>query len=162
MKRHDALIPLSHEHRDVLMIAHPMKINGPRYKGIPEDNIQKAEFYLRFYDEILSGHARDEEHLVFQKVMGIIPQIDKCVKELTNEHRQIDKLTEDLRAIPGDKIIMDRLGRLLELHVRKEERELFPLIQEAADKTLLSYIGERISSNKAHRQNSCTLNRSKE
>jgi iron-sulfur cluster repair protein YtfE (RIC family) len=41
---------------------------------------------------------------------------------------------------------LDELGKALEVHVRKEERELFPLIQESCSEELMIAIDTSLSS----------------
>ena len=41
---------------------------------------------------------------------------------------------------------MDELGKALEIHVRKEERELFPLIEESCNEAQMKAIEHSLSS----------------
>ena len=48
MKRHKALIPLSHDHHLLLLLAQLIKKNAPDYKGLPKDLKEKLSIQLIF------------------------------------------------------------------------------------------------------------------
>jgi iron-sulfur cluster repair protein YtfE (RIC family) len=68
------------------------------------------------------------------------------MKEIKAEHillhTQFDGLAEAENAIPA----MDTLGHELEKHIRKEERELFPLIEKTCDENMLNAIEKILTS----------------
>ena len=72
--------------------------------------------------------------------MGLDKRIDTLATEIYAEHTVLRALFE---MIPSSKNLeddLDSLGRALENHIRKEERVLFPLIQETCDEALLNHI----------------------
>jgi hemerythrin-like domain-containing protein len=64
-------------------------------------------------------------------VKNLSPEIFSLVDELTDEHRQIFSLIEDVNSVTDKAEQLNKTGVLLEKHIRKEERKLFELIQQA-------------------------------
>ncbi len=136
MKRHDALIPLSRDHHEALILSRLIQANAPVYKGLPEDHPGKAVYAAQFFKDHLVEHFREEES-VFVLAKGTSDEMDGILNELTGEH---DRLTKLFNSIPTSSNLegdLDILGKFLESHIRKEERILFPMMQEQlSDKTL--------------------------
>ncbi len=130
MKRHDSLIPLSREHHGALILARLLQKDAPPYKGLPGDPEGKAQYALSFYHDELVEHFIQEEKIV-PLVNTINPQLDTMLETMVEEHAVLHQL---FRAVPGAVDLpshLDTLGKTLEKHVRKEEREIFPLIQQS-------------------------------
>ena len=130
--RHPSLQPLSHDHHHGLALAlrcrkqalgqiKPMGAAGLR---------ERAAEVLAFYDRNLIAHFRAEEEILFPKVGSVVPQSAPMIGELLRDHEQIRHAVAQLKTSEGlAKIIFD-LGDLLERHIRREERELFPLFEQ--------------------------------
>lgn len=144
MKRHPALIPISREHHDSLILARLLQKDAPPYKGLPLDVEGKAVYALDFYKNKLISHFIAEEKIL-PLVKGLNLEIDVLISEILEEH---DRFRSSFNAINKQNIMadhLDKLGKDLELHIRKEERQLFPLIQENCSEQVLNTI-ERILS----------------
>jgi iron-sulfur cluster repair protein YtfE (RIC family) len=146
MKRHESLQPLSREHHEVLILAQLMKKDAPPYKGLPRDTEGKAQYALDFYTKHIVTHFYAEERVLFPAVTGYSDRIDDLVNELRTEHSQIISLFEQLKLGINKADTMDMLGKLLTLHVRKEERELFESIQALIPAAIL----DKLPINAAH------------
>ncbi|MCE7990537.1 MAG: hemerythrin domain-containing protein [Roseivirga sp.] len=142
MKRHPSLIPLSRFHRSVLFLALVCKKNAPPVKGYPEDDDGKRDYALTFYKKKLKLHMDLEETRLFPEVVGINAQLKTLVQELLAEHKAIDQLFAELPTTGNLPDTLDRLGILLESHVRKEERQFFQLIQQSLEETELVELEE--------------------
>jgi len=59
---------------------------------------------------------------------------------LQDDHTEIENLFQKIQGEANQAWLMDELGKLIEQHVRQEERELFELIQKHADEPLLHKI----------------------
>jgi iron-sulfur cluster repair protein YtfE (RIC family) len=129
MKRHPSLQPLSREHHEVLIVAQLLRKDAPPYKGLPRDAGGRARYALDFYASHMVAHIYSEEKMLFPAISGFSTEIDRLITELQTEHSQIVSLFEQLRLGISPLETMDFLGKLLVMHVRKEERELFELIQ---------------------------------
>lgn len=147
MKRHPSLISLSREHHGALILARLLQKNAPAYKGLPSDSNGKAVYALQFYKDELIQHFLQEEK-VLALVKGTDKNMDLLIDSIFEEHRQLQLL---FKAIEGHKDLQLHLhetGVLLEKHIRKEERELFPLIQEKCSEEKLLVIEHLLSTNK--------------
>ncbi len=129
MKRHPALYPLSHDHHQGLILAQQLKKGAPQYKGMPDTLEGKKEYALSFYQSDLIKHFKDEEEILFPSVKNKDKEVDRLIAEIISEHRNIEILIKELGQTTDPENIMDKLGWLLEKHIRKEERELFPAIE---------------------------------
>jgi len=139
MKRHPALIPVSREHHDSLILARLLQKDAPPYKGLPLNIEGKAVYALEFYKNKLIAHFIAEEK-IFPLVKGINAEIDGLITEILEEH---DRFHISFNLINTQNNLadkLDQLGKELELHIRKEERQLFPLIQENCSEQVLKNI----------------------
>ena len=130
MKRHKALQSLSQEHHHGLLLAQLIKKGSPEYKGLPSTNADKKLYTINFFVQNLIPHFKKEEEILFPLSIKKNPNIEKLVKELVEQHREIYVLIDKLKLSLEPENELDELGKLLETHIRKEERELFQMIQE--------------------------------
>lgn len=133
-RRHDALIPLSHDHRAALALAfrlhHPAP-PGPVTPTTPASTpaSRRAET-LGFFAQSLRPHFAIEEEVLFPAVRAAhgAPAADlRLVDELEADHRLLEKSHRALETAHGAALEAEllRFADLLEAHVRREERELF-------------------------------------
>jgi iron-sulfur cluster repair protein YtfE (RIC family) len=130
--RHPSLVPLSHDHHHGLALAlrcrkqalgqmKPMGAAGLR---------ERAKEFLAFYTNNLVPHFKAEEDVLFPALRDAVPDSAVIIDSLAQDHAQIRRAMPQLEAGTGlAKLIFD-LGDLLERHIRKEERELFPLFEQ--------------------------------
>jgi iron-sulfur cluster repair protein YtfE (RIC family) len=147
--RHPSLIPLSHDHHHGLALAlrcrkqalgqiKPMGAAGLR---------ERAEEVLAFHASNLIAHFRAEEEILFPLLRSAAPQSAPMIDRLVREHEQIGEAMARLKSGAGlAKIIFD-LGDLLERHIRREERELFPLFEQYVPGSQAELIGEELKRN---------------
>jgi hemerythrin-like domain-containing protein len=129
MKRYDSLAPLSRDHHPALILARLLRKDAPAYKGLPTQVNEKAVYAMQFYQGELSSHFEKEENLL-TKLMHVDWQVDILIKEIFEEHKILRNAFLVLADQPNQDEMNDQLGKLLEAHIRKEERILFPLLQE--------------------------------
>lgn len=124
-RRHDSLIPLSHQHQHALALAVIIKRRWGREKGEDawrEDMVEKIQ---NFYSAELIGHFDVEETILFPEMERYLGAL-KLVAELRGEHQNLRDLIQQLRprkAAPLE--ALDQFSTSIERHVRKEERQLF-------------------------------------
>ncbi|RPF53222.1 hemerythrin domain-containing protein [Aquisalibacillus elongatus] len=137
MKRHEALNPLSHHHHHALVMALEMKRSGTEksdktFKQLVRDMID-------FWENDGRDHFRDEEEVLVPLYLEHADSVEvDLVKEMLYQHVQIRSLIYDLRekgVTQHEK--MRELGEILDQHIRLEERELFPLIEQAVPEKYL-------------------------
>lgn len=141
MKRHKALIPLSRDHHEALILSRLLQADAPEYKGLPTDAAGKADYASRFFEKELVEHFAEEE-TVFNLSRNVSHDMDVLITELVEEH---EKLAKWFNALPTSSDLsndLDQLGRLLESHIRKEERVLFPMMQEQLNEAILDSISK--------------------
>jgi quercetin dioxygenase-like cupin family protein len=127
MRRHPALVPLSHDHHHALVEARRL-----RRAADAGERAAAAAAFLRFFEEESVRHFREEEELLFPLVADADDARESLVEALL-QHQRLHALAARLRrSVDGGEDapdLMRQLGELLEAHVRLEERELFPLIE---------------------------------
>jgi hemerythrin-like domain-containing protein len=125
MKRHPTLIPLSREHHQGLLLAQLMKLGAPAYRGMPQNSSDKIAYAKAKFESLLKGHFEQEEEKLFPFLLDKAPLLSGLITELKNEHQQMTQMVQELHASAPNEAKMDAFGKLLESHIRKEERVLF-------------------------------------
>lgn len=143
MKRHPALHSLSHDHHNGLILAQQMKKGAPEYKGLPKTFEGKLEYLFNFYENELINHFKEEEEILYPFVRGKNEKVDNLFQQIFAEHAQIHAFVKQMKDKP-DENTMDKLGYLLETHIRKEERELFQLIQSALNDEEMQSLNDKL------------------
>ncbi|HQT23674.1 MAG: hypothetical protein B7X86_05565 [Sphingobacteriales bacterium 17-39-43] len=141
MKRHEALIPLSRDHHGTLILARLLRSDAPPYKGLPHDAEGKAEYALKHYREELLEHFEQEEKMI-PIIKGVNATLDSLLICMKAEHQELHSLFNSINQDQGLSTQLDVIGRALESHVRKEDRVIFPLIQESCTEELLNKLAD--------------------
>ena len=130
--RHPALVPLSHDHHHGLALALRCRkqalgqIKPTGLEGLKERAAELRDFFVKN----LVPHFLAEEEALFPAMRTAVPGCDEMIRELIKDHERIRSATAALDTDTGlGKVVFD-LGDLLERHIRKEERELFPLFEK--------------------------------
>ena len=126
MKRHEALVQLSRDHHFGLLLCWKLK------EGLKRDvSVERMSKYIGlFYLQNLKPHFAEEEESIF-KVLG---EEHPLIKEAISQHRIFKKMIEDGFKTPQQ---IEEFRALLELHIRTEERQIFPEIEtQATDQQL--------------------------
>lgn len=145
MKRHPSLAHLSREHHGALILARLLQKNAPAYNGLPADIAGKAMYALKFYKEKLVKHFEEEEK-VLHLATGINGPLDLLIQTIFREHQELHAAFKLITNHPDLSAHLDELGKALEIHIRKEERQLFPLIERSCGEELLAAIDASLSS----------------
>jgi iron-sulfur cluster repair protein YtfE (RIC family) len=146
MKRHKSLILISHDHYHGLQLAQLIKKNAPKLKNLPDDLEGKKNYTINFYENDLLHHFYLEENIILPAVKGKNKEIDKLFDEIIFEHKEIEKLVESLKETFNIEKKLDKLGTLLQSHIRKEERVLFEKIQQVLSVKELQELEEELHS----------------
>jgi len=145
MKRHPSLVFLSHHHHHGLSIAQKLKKAGTDQSRFSLEEIRQklSEFW---YQTGGRQHFREEEEIVFPVYAQYCPLEQPEFAEALLEHVRIRAMVD--RILNQDSFSpeeMNTLGLLLERHIHKEERIIFPLIQQALPEDALQRIGGQLS-----------------
>ena len=141
MKRHEAIAPLSRDHHGSLILAQLLKINAPKYPGLPDNAKDKARYAQQQFEAHIKQHFQLEE-IMLEKAKDIHPSIKNLAEEIKTEHNQLRGLFQSLDTVNDLEDKMNILAVALEKHIRKEERILFPLLQQHCSEVLLQEIYE--------------------
>jgi len=139
-----SLHPLSHDHHQGLILAQQLKKGAPQYKGMPATLEEKKNYTISFYNNELKKHFDDEEKILFPFVKDRSPEIDVMVNGIIDEHRQMENLVNEIQETNDLENVLNELGWLLEKHIRKEERELFPEIERILTEGELSELKTKL------------------
>lgn len=136
MKREEALQPLSREHLVALLVAKKLRE--------AESLEQASRAFLEFWRDDGQHHFRIEEEVLLPGWAARVEVDREGVRRMLDEHLTIRR--EALRLEAGEATLDQArdLGSLLHDHVRFEERQLFPAIEDALDTDGLSRLASAI------------------
>ena len=130
-KRHPSLVPLSREHHVALLLAFRL-VHGLPPSRQPDDSPEaQAQDTVRFFHTRLATHFRAEEQALFPLIRETLPQAVPLLDTLLAEHADMRGQVQALEEADPSSLNaqLKAFGRLLERHVRSEERELFPMCE---------------------------------
>ncbi|MEA5444455.1 hemerythrin domain-containing protein [Gammaproteobacteria bacterium AB-CW1] len=146
MKRSPELRPLSREHNVALKLARDAKQAA---SSRVERNISEVWRQLsRFWHEEMAAHFRAEEDVIFPLLRGLGQH--ELVEQLDREHDAMRVVLEDPSR--QDRVRLDALGHVLIDHVRREEREAFPILEKLMDEESAQRIRSGLDRLLAHDQ----------
>lgn len=132
MKRHAALIPLSHDHQHGL--AQALRLRRAAAKADAPTQLASATEFVTFYKSEQRVHLRDEEEQLFPLLLSHLPSEPALLQQARLQHTQLQGLARKLEIAVAAGIVdpetLATTGTLLEAHIRLEERQLFPMIEE--------------------------------
>jgi quercetin dioxygenase-like cupin family protein len=146
VRRHRALIPLSHEHHDALVAARRLRRGADA-----QDPAAAATAFLAFFADAAVPHFREEEERLFPLVAHSEEACELIVQALL-EHQRLHAAAAELRELvlrgSADPALggrMRELATLLDGHVRLEERRLFPLIETLLPEETLTALASPVA-----------------
>jgi hemerythrin-like domain-containing protein len=137
--RHPALAPFSRDHHRALRLALSIQAGAPpqQRSQLPADVEGLVAHVQRVFTTDLEPHFMAEEAVLLPAVAGRDAELDLLVAAIVAEHREmaslVGELSRDGHLAPGVEAMLDGLGRLLEAHIRTEERSLYEKIQTVLD-----------------------------
>ena len=101
----------------------------------------KANHAVQFFESELVTHFQAEETFLFPAMEGM-PGSAEVIDELLAEHSKIRRLIDQLLQIEVTSLAatLKEFADTLEAHIRKEERELFPIYEEHASPETISRV----------------------
>lgn len=122
MKRHPALEQLSRDHHQALVVAQWLK------RADDEGADQARAGFLDYWERDGGDHFREEEEILLPALARFTDPHQPLIGRLLTDHVSIRSRAGELR--DGASLQeLHALGEELDRHVRREERELFPLIE---------------------------------
>jgi hemerythrin-like domain-containing protein len=136
MKRDINIIPLSRDHHYGLLFS--WKVRQGLAKHVEPERIQR---YVRhFWEHHLKEHFAEEERLLFRG------RPDPLCIEAIDQHHKIQGLVQ---AIQGSGVWIETnyglLADQLEQHIRFEERQVFPFLEQKLTKDELAAVGTALN-----------------
>jgi hypothetical protein len=125
-RRHDSLVPLSHDHHHALAqarrLAEAASMSGEAARRRVTDD------FINFYLGSLVRHFREEEELFFAPLVDHDDALALVLQALTEHlrvHPRVRRLKRDLANGKADPTRLAELATLLTAHVRFEERDVY-------------------------------------
>jgi iron-sulfur cluster repair protein YtfE (RIC family) len=93
-----------------------------------------------FWKDHMEPHFREEEEILFS------PLVDEMVQKAIAEHHQIKDMVERVLKTKDEAVYNElaALSEIVDAHVRYEERQLFPHLEQALNEEQLSKIGDAL------------------
>lgn len=129
IRRHEALQPLSRHHMMGLHVGLKLSRAGTEESNIPTEQI--IEDAMEFWCLGGQEHFREEEEVLLPAYALYEDIHQPDIVEMLLEHVLIRSGMDELCRGKISEEQMGELGELLHGHIRKEERILFPMIEEA-------------------------------
>lgn len=143
MKRHPALIPLSRDHHDGL--AQALRLRRAAATGDASARLAAASDFVEFFRNEERLHLRDEEEELFPLFLKHVRSQPAPLREARAQHMQLEGFARKLGIAVAAGIIdretLAAAGELLDAHIRLEERQLFPLIEQLVPDDELRRLG---------------------
>ena len=138
MKRAPELVPLSHDHHRALYVAMLLT-------RATEEEPARTEA-ISFWFEAGLKHLAVEEDTLLPGWLFRDPEADRePAMRVLREHLELRIRFLGLQDGSASLSEMNELGRILEAHVRFEERELFPHIEARLDVDAIAALGSEIA-----------------
>lgn len=137
IKRNQHIVQLSKDHHFTLLFCWKIR------QGIKmQIESERQKNYIRyFFKEHMEPHFQNEEKLLFNQTS------DEKVRKALDDHREIRNHIEKVLQSPNENSsgLLSMLADIVEAHVRYEERELFPHLENVLTDDQLQFIGEELS-----------------
>jgi len=138
IKRSEYLKPLSREHHYSLLFGWKLRQGISRKVAVP----RMIEYVRYFEAHMLIPHFKEEQTCLF------IHSDSPFVQQALDEHRHILSVIASMKAAPDKTAYADliALADLVDQHVRFEERQLFPFLEETLTEAQLTAVAEALKS----------------
>lgn len=146
MKRHASLHPLSRDHHHALVQARELRRAAARANEASW--AAAAANFISFWERELERHFQQEEEVLLPATVEYLAVDDDQISTTLAQHAAIRRLVGTLNNTPRaeyDARLLDQLGAALNEHIRFEENELFPLIEQCVPEEVLWRIAEQLT-----------------
>lgn len=130
-RRHDSLIPLTHDHHHTLAQARRLKDVSKMDDATTRRNT--VNDFVNFYFGSALRHFHEEEELFFAPLVDEPRARDLVLRAVGDHlrlHAMVRRVKRGLSEGEVDSDLLAEISSLLTAHVRFEEQELFPLVEE--------------------------------
>lgn len=135
IKRNENLVPLSKDHHATLLFCWKIR-NGLK---LQVDTARMIHYVQYFWQTHMQPHFYEEETILF------VPVHDAAVQKALNEHADIKEQIDTIIASENvQPLQLKMLADAVDNHVRFEERELFPHLENMLTEEQLKEIGSKL------------------
>jgi len=139
MKRSLELAPLSRDHHKALEVA-------VRLRRVTDETLTEAvEHFLSFWARHEERHFVIEERLLLPALSEHDAEWAAATRRVREEHAEIRSRAAALPGAPSLESARE-LGELLGAHVRYEEGQVFPMVEESLPREALAALGRELMS----------------
>ncbi|HEX8977307.1 MAG TPA: hemerythrin domain-containing protein [Solirubrobacteraceae bacterium] len=132
MKRHEALAALSRDHHHALVVAQRLR------RASETTATEDRDAFLAYWHADGQRHFREEEDILLPAYARFGDSEEPVLARVLVDHVRIRGLADEVASDSPGLEALHALGEQLSAHVRREERELFPLIEAALPEHELS------------------------
>lgn len=140
MDRNENLHPLDWDHHYGLVVA--QQLAGCEEEEDSQEVQDLKSKFLKQWHNHLKKHFRQEEDYLLPMIEVEVSNHPKNIRVL-KEHIHIKslvyKLENELEALPG---LLREIGNTLQAHIKFEERQFFPEVEQLLNKEQLWYVGK--------------------
>lgn len=147
VRRHETLIPLTHDHHHAL--AWGRRLRDAEKLTDETERRTLANDFVNFYQGRAVRHFHEEEELFFAPLVDH-PEARDLVLRAVGDHLRLHALVRTVKRLLSkgeiETATLVQISKLLSDHVRFEEQELFPLVERLIpeeDLTDLATTGRR-------------------
>jgi len=146
MKRHPSLRQFSDDHHRGLVNARRLRRAASREGG---SSVDAARDFLDFWQRYTSRHFRKEEEVLLPVLACYGVDLgERPILQMLTQHARIRglamQLSDELEQGEIREDTLRNLGEQLEAHIRLEERDVFPLIEETLPERALQEVASRL------------------
>ena len=153
MKRHPALVALSHDHHEILLLARLLRRRGATIAGGRRlDEEQQCRVARQFLGG-LRAHCRVEEGALQVAAGSGAPRLSELLQATAGTHRRLQRMVAGLRCSTATGTELVELGERLHGYVRGQERELFQELQGTLPESALAAVAAYLA--REHRPAAC-------
>ena len=145
MKRHPALVALSHDHHEILLVARLLRRRGVTVAGGPRLDERRQCQVVRQFEDGLRAHFRVEEGALRVAAGNGEARTGELLRAAAGAHRHLERMLAAVRrgAVTGSGLA--QLGESLHGYVRGQERELFQELQRVLSEAELAQVGRYLA-----------------
>jgi len=137
IKRGRELVALSRDHHEGLLLCWKIR-TGLR---LETESKRIIDYVLYSFDHHLRDHFTQEEAIVFPLLNETDERRTRAIAEHQHVYQMIEKMASNTESATA---LLPAFADFLEAHIRFEERDLFPYIEQQADSDALSKAGKMI------------------
>jgi hemerythrin-like domain-containing protein len=153
MLRDPSLIPLSRQHQHALALC--VRIERALQRDVVDLDSWQSEMEQQYRQEI-GFHFAAEESVLFP-VARRLPDLVALVEELSDEHIRLREHFTRAKERSLDRTQLGAFASLLSGHIRKEERQLFEVMQRVVTAKELRPLGAALEKELVSAQRTCIL-----